>query len=230
MKKMVTLAIVLLSMMMASCHKGESTIVEKSTTSKELTTLSTIQLANELAKYGYRNESASALIESANILLSTPQFKVTLDEVEEKTGNGATETNLQKNSFKPEDLLQKAKDLAYGDATILDMIAKVEGKMASIARSPIVGSVYDKDIVNAYSTVTYTVRCLADEWTEVMVSGDGDTDLDLYVYDYNGYLIDSDTDSGDDCYCSFCPKWTGTFVIKIENLGDVYNRYQLWIE
>lgn len=79
---MVTLAIVLLSMMMASCNKGESTIVEKSTTSEELTTLSTIQLANELAKYGYRNESASALIESANILLSTPQFKVTLDEVE----------------------------------------------------------------------------------------------------------------------------------------------------
>ena len=61
----------------------------------------------------------------------------------------------------------------------------------------------------------------------VYVSGDGDTDLDLYIYDENGNLIDSDTDSTDECLCTFTPRWTGQFKIKIKNYGNVYNEYQI---
>ena len=59
------------------------------------------------------------------------------------------------------------------------------------------------------------------------VVGDGDTDLDLYVYDQNGNLIDKDVDYTDNCVCTFVPRWTGLFVIKIVNRGSVYNRYVL---
>ncbi len=86
---------------------------------------------------------------------------------------------------------------------------------------------YANERVEAHSTDRYTERFYAGESVYIYVRGDGDTDLDLYVYDENGNLIDSDTDSGDTCLCSFTPKWTGRFTIKVKNLGAVYNRYYI---
>lgn len=86
---------------------------------------------------------------------------------------------------------------------------------------------YDK--VSANTTDVYTVKLYAGEDAYIYVEGDGDTDLDIFLYDENGNLIDSDTDELDDCLVTCCPKWTGTFKLKIKNLGDVYNRYRLRI-
>ena len=86
-----------------------------------------------------------------------------------------------------------------------------------------------KDIVKANTTDVYTVTLRADEKFYIYVKGDSDTDLDLFVYDENDNLIDSDTDSDDECLCTVQPKWTGTFKIKIKNLGNVYNRYHFYI-
>ena len=51
--------------------------------------------------------------------------------------------------------------------------------------------------------------------------------LGLYVYDNNGNLIDKDDDYTDNCVCTWTPRWTGNFRIKIVNRGSVYNRYVL---
>ena len=48
-----------------------------------------------------------------------------------------------------------------------------------------------------------------------------------YVYDDNGNLIASDTDYSGDCYASWVPRRSGTFVIKVVNRGNVYNIYSL---
>ena len=86
---------------------------------------------------------------------------------------------------------------------------------------------YANERVEAHSTDKYTQRFYAGESVYIYVNGDGDTDLDLYVYDENGNLIDSDTDKGDTCLCTFTPRWTGRFTIKVKNLGSVYNRYYI---
>ena len=52
--------------------------------------------------------------------------------------------------------------------------------------------------------------------------------LGYHFYDENGNLIDSDTDNTDQCVCTFTPRWTGRFTIRIKNLGRVYNRYTLY--
>lgn len=83
------------------------------------------------------------------------------------------------------------------------------------------------EIVKANTTDVYTRYFYAGETAFVYVNGDGDTDLDLYVYDENGNLVDSDTDSGDTCLCTFTPKWYGKFKIKVKNLGSVYNKYTI---
>ena len=83
------------------------------------------------------------------------------------------------------------------------------------------------DVVKAKTTDVYKVYFSSSQRAEVLVIGDGDTDLDLYVYDENGNLIEYDTDTGDDCYASWTPKWSGYFRIKIKNLGNVPNRYMM---
>ena len=46
-------------------------------------------------------------------------------------------------------------------------------------------------------------------------------------YDENGYLITKDDDHTDYCICTWTPKWTGKFIIRIVNRGSVYNAYTL---
>ena len=86
---------------------------------------------------------------------------------------------------------------------------------------------YDKVLAGYTDTWTYTFR--ANSEACVTVEGDGDTDLDLYIYDENNNLITKDDDNIDYCICTWTPKWTGTFKIKIVNRGNVYNRYRLMI-
>ena len=86
---------------------------------------------------------------------------------------------------------------------------------------------YDKVLAGYTDTWTYTFR--ANSEARVTVEGDGDTDLDLYIYDENNNLITKDDDNIDYCICTWTPKWTGTFKIKIVNRGSVNNRYHLMI-
>ena len=81
--------------------------------------------------------------------------------------------------------------------------------------------------VNANGADRYEIVFNGGEQARVVVDGDGDTDLDLYIYDENGNLITKDDDNTDYCICSWTPKWTGKFIIRIVNRGSVYNQYEL---
>ena len=89
------------------------------------------------------------------------------------------------------------------------------------------GAGCQNDTVNANSYDSYVITFRGGEQAVVAVSGDGDTDLDLYVYDEYGNLIASDTDYTDDCVVSWFPRWTGKFLIRVRNRGNVYNRYTI---
>lgn len=71
------------------------------------------------------------------------------------------------------------------------------------------------------------MRCVFPCWHSARAFHE--TDLDLYIYDENGNLIDSDIDNTDICVCTWTPRWTGRFKIKIVNRGSVYNNYRLMI-
>lgn len=233
------IAVIGLGVVMASCNsqeKKESTAAQDSTSveSKEVITkeispeLKAMQTAFELAKYGYEVSSASALIEAANILVSTPSETL---QLEAKSGNAESANEGEKTSkveFTPAKLLASAKEMADGDATLSAMIAKVEAKLSAASeetRGAMGGPKYAYGRVYANDYTYYQQKFWAEEVAAIAVSGDGDTDLDLYVYDENGNLIASDTDYTDDCYVRWVPKWTGLFTLKIVNRGRVYNNY-----
>jgi len=186
-----------------------------------------IRLAHNLARYGYTNYSASALIEAARILSevsSQPLEAEHLDKSEEPE-EGA---KMSKEEFTPSNLLADAKKFADGDATLLELAAQV-GKNAIeySTRGRVGGPGKTVSKVAARGTDSYTIKFWRGELAEIYLSGDGDTDLDLYVYDESGNLIDWDDDYTDDCYVSWVPRWTGSYVVKVVNRGRVYNRYVL---
>ena len=189
--------------------------------------ISALQTAAGLAKYGYANFSATALVEAAKIFAETKTQPLDV-EVE----HGKAETVTDKNnavSFEPAQLLADAKKFAGKDKVILAYIKRVEKSIVSgSTRGAVGGPKIQKERVLGKDVDTYKVKFWAKELAEVCVSGDGDTDLDLYVYDENGNLIESDTDYTDECVVRWVPAWTGTFIIKIVNRGALYNNYVIW--
>ena len=126
-------------------------------------------------------------------------------------------------SLDPSKLLADAKQMAGNDGVLLALIDDVNSNV----RGAVGGPKYHRDRVLAHDYDVYEVTFRAGELARVTVNGDDDTDLDLYIYDSNWNLITKDIDYLDLCICTWTPRWTGKFYIKIVNLGNVYNQYVL---
>ncbi|GAB1415270.1 hypothetical protein MASR2M117_06760 [Paludibacter sp.] len=185
--------------------------------------MQTVVLAGQLAKYGYENNSASALIQAAELYLSAGMTEFKPESFVQ--GKGKETSKDEYVSHDPKQILADARTLAESDKTLLAMIDKVE--KTTPTRGAVGGPKEGYYKVAAGGSDIFTVKFWANERATVAVSGDGDTDLDLYVYDESGNLIVKDDDYSDDCIVNWTPKWTGQFTIKVVNCGNVYNRYAI---
>lgn len=197
---------------------------EKDTTAVIPQTEYTLRAAAELSKYGYAYKDALSLIQAAR--MSKMMGFGCEDCVKAATGgkqNTSGEGKHGEVSLDPAKLLADAKSLAGDDGVLLALIDDVNRNVRGASGGP----KYANSRVEAHDYDIYNVTFRGGEIAIVTVIGDGDTDLDLYVYDNNGNLIDSDNDYTDNCVCTWTPRWTGNFRIKIVNRGNVYNRYIL---
>ena len=102
--------------------------------------------------------------------------------------------------------------------------------LAATAAAPVFAQqFYRTDRVLAFDTDIWRVWAGAGQ-RHVRVNGDGDTDLDCWVYDRFGNLLGSDTDATDLCIVRFHNPQAGDLTIRIRNLGDVYNAYELSVD
>jgi hypothetical protein len=110
--------------------------------------------------------------------------------------------------------------LAAGTAAVLPATSKA---------TAIDGPRLNTTNVDAHGTDRYVIGFYGGESGLVRVFGDGDTTLELKVYDGNGNLVGSDFDDDGTGYCevTFTPRWTGSFIIRVINHGNVYNHYTL---
>lgn len=191
--------------------------------------METLELVNQLVQYGYEHYSATALVQAIELYTTVSTTKG--NEAKTTEGEAVDTAKDQKFTLDVTAILAQAREFADGDATILAYIAQVENNSkASTTLGRVGGPSTTEECVLARDTDVYRVRFYGGEKADVLVCGDGDTDLDLYIYDENGNEIDKDTDTTDLCYCSWTPKWTGYFTIKIRNYGDVRNYYTMYIE
>jgi hypothetical protein len=186
--------------------------------------LAALQTANNLAKYGYTSRTASALICAAEILLQVQTQPLGAKGEKSSEGSGQVSTP----EFTPANLLADAKKYAAGDKTVLAWAAAVEKLLSSKTRGAVGGPRSTMEVLYGNSYITYQQGFRANELAEVVVSGNGATDLDLYIFDGNGNLIAYDEDYSDDCFASFVPAWTGTFIIQVQNRGRSANRFELY--
>jgi hypothetical protein len=188
--------------------------------------ITALQTAYSLAKYGYSNYSASALIGAAEILaqVQTQALGASADKSQGGTTSGAKTETLE---FTPANLLADARKYAAGDSTMLAWADSVQKSLSTATRGVTGGPRQGIETVAALGTVSYVLPFQANQLAQVYVSGDGTTDLDVYVYDQNGNLIEYDDDWGDECLVRWIPRWTGQFTIVVKNLGRVWNRYYI---
>lgn len=197
---------------------------EKDTTLVLPQSENTMRLAAEISKFGYANGDALSLIQAARL---SKQGGYTYEARAKAETGGKTEGSGEQKkgqvSLDPAKLLADAKALAGEDGVLLALIDDVDSNVRGAEN----GRIYTEDRVLAKDYDIYNISFRGGEPALVMVIGDGDTDLDLYVYDSNGNLVAYDDDYSDNCVCTWTPRWTGKFRIKIVNRGNVYNRYVL---
>lgn len=176
------------------------------------------ELANGLIAYGDATKDAVALVLAAKIKAENPiAVKAGEAEAADSKGTGSDGSIGA--------VLERAAEMAKGDAAVLAMIEDVK---ATGARGYISGALCHQDRVLSGKTDVYDGLVFeGGEFALVSLRGDGDTDLDLAVFDENNNHIDSSTAGGDRETVSFTPRWTGPFRVEIKNYGGVYNDYVL---
>ena len=206
-------------------------IVQKAEVEATGGAMSDLALADSLVQYGRAKNHAVALALAAQIYAGVSTEEAPDREPTRQPGEQtatAEKAKAEAAKITPDSLRREAATLAEGNEKLTQALAAIEN-MVAVQKGRVGGPVWGHtDRVEAYSTDCYSLTFRADELAEVYVSGDGDTDLDLFVYDENGNLIGSDTDWSDECLVQWVPVWTGRFRICIENLGDVWNQYDLY--
>jgi len=78
----------------------------------------------------------------------------------------------------------------------------------------------DTVTIKANSTITYRpITFVGGELARVEVIGDGSSDLDLYIYDEDGVLVTFDDALDDTPLCTWRPRFTQQYTLKVVNLG-----------
>jgi len=143
MKKIAMILVVgLVSTMLAIAQ--ESTV--QNDAEKKL--LDNIVLAYNLADYGYENDSASALLQAAEIMLQIQKDMVSAELRNEETSNESIEN--EKPDYSVEQLLNDAKKLAGKDKNLLAWAKDVEKVSKTSTRGSNYGSTVNR----------YVYRCM----------------------------------------------------------------------
>lgn len=173
--------------------------------------------AYSLARYGDAHKHVLSLITAAHMLKNAGERPSDA----RRHGASPEDKTSGANQYDVGSILARARALANGRA---DLLGLVEDEEKSSARGSKSGPHRWEDVVSTSKTDAYRVAFRGGEPAAVAVSGDGDSDLDLYVYDESGNLVCKDEGNADDMMCRWTPQWSGTFIIKIRNLG-VANHY-----
>lgn len=188
-----------------------------------------LETASLLARYGYENYSAEALMEAARIFAETPTRKSSLAEIGTIYPD-TTELYLDHRiCLDPQRLLSDAKKFALRDELLLAMASRVEESLErSQSRGSSSGPEHLKAKVYGNSSKTIILEFVKGEIAEVSIAGDGSCDLDLFVYDENGYLVASDDGYEDICIVRWIPAWTGPFSVRVVNRGELMSTFDMW--
>ena len=189
--------------------------------------VSTSRLSHGLAAWGRVNADPIAVAISARVL-ATAGVQPMRDISKREEIRREVDAPLKSTpDVTPRGLVAEAEQLASGNDGMLAIVESI-GQSVLDMRGAKGGPKQHSDVIRPYADDIYTLTFCDGEPAQVAIAGDGDTDLDMYVYDEDGHLIESDVGSSDQCLLQWVPRRTGPFIIRIKNLGRVYNAYTLY--
>jgi len=181
------------------------------------TAVESLAAADALVHYGDANKDPLALITAAKIMRDVG----TSESTAKRTSGAAGDAKQAQKQASVDAILARAKTLAGGRQ---DLVALADDVAKAGTRGAVGGPGTMRTVVRSRSVDNFRVTFRGGEPARVYARGDGDSDLDLFVYDENGNRVCADTDSNDEMLCAFTPSWTGSFTIRVRNLG-VANEY-----
>lgn len=217
---------VYLLMLLAIVFTGQAQEKKVESKNKASSDLANLQLAYQLANYGYKTYSPTALIEAARIMSEVKTQELKYESYQQEPAPQSGGTKLEKEGYDLTSILEAAKKYSSGDPALMAAIANIE-KSRQTTRGRVGGPAEKYTFVYGNTTDTYDIAFREGELAEIYIRGDGDTDLDLYVYDSLGNIIKKDDDYTDVCYVNWVPLWTGRYIVRIVNRGPILNNYRL---
>jgi hypothetical protein len=180
-----------------------------------------LQMSSDLLAFGRKTKDPLALIVAARVMKALGSSEV------DRKPEGQVATGPAQKSGQPvsaDSVLAEARDLAQGDKILILLVDETARNATAISEEQ---PKTHQDTVQPGGTAIYNVVFTGGQLAEAGVAGDGDSDLDLLVYDDNDHLVCRSAGSSDREYCRWWPRWTGTFRIEVQNLGNVANLYRL---
>ena len=207
-----TIGLTIASVVMAQAIPTEP----KEEVKQESMDITNLKLAYDLADYGYKNDSASALLQAAEIIAQVQKKKADVEA--KKEGTSVENPDANTSDYSAATLIADAKKLAGKDKNLLAWAKDVEKLASKSTRGASGGALYDANFAYANGGKTYYNWYFdGGRFAEVAVHSMDGADLDLYIYDENGNLIVKDDSYGSSAYCSFSPRWTGIFQVYVVN-------------
>ena len=186
--------------------------------------LAALQLANNLARFGYATESASALIGAAEIMVQVQTQALAAQA--ERSGTGQAPAAEQE--YNPATLLADGKRLAGNDRTLIAWADEVLRVMNTRTRGAVGGPRAGWDVIRNREDITFRIEFRANQLAEVLVVGDGSTILDIFIYDRNGNLVTRTDVYTSDAYIAWRPSYTGIYQVVVRNWGTRNNIFEIF--
>ena len=186
-----------------------------------------LQLAYDIADYGYEHESPTALILAAEMFsgIKTQPFS---PDVAKEGASAAEDSGIGARSYEPFQLLDDAQALAEGDKTVTKYIAEVRRTVGKgNTRGLVSGPRRDRDCAAGNGgSFRYNLMVEGNARTEVMVRSLDGCSYDLSVYDQSGHLIGSDATAKSSATVVWTPAWEGVFSVVVKNTSAKAGRYE----
>ena len=177
-------------------------------------------LAYELYSYGKEAKDALAVVTAVSLMTRASATETKRGEKKwESVKNLGVDKAAQLTPPDRAAMLATARALASKNERLLAMIEDLD---AATTKSALVGPQWSTDIVAGGTTNTYAVTFRGGETAEIAIFTDGNAPIRLRVIDENDNEVcvrNNQDKRGLALYCSWRPKWTGPFHIKIKNNG-----------
>ncbi len=170
-------------------------------------------VAQELYQLGVAERDPLLVIAAARIMARVGSSEVTRESTTNAPAGAIAPTT------RVPDLavaIDTARQLAQGNSQLLAM---VDGLGAQAQRGRVAGPGWLDNWVAPGFQRDFTISFQGREYAQVWLAGDGGSLLNLQVFDENGNHLCTARRAGDRQSCGWTPVWTGTFRVRVVNVG-----------